>query len=197
MVLATLALIDRIGRRKGGRGGVIVNISSIVGLFNLDAPIYCSTKHAVVSFTRTMRVHLYIYVCIYMKYAYTNKRARINQCTCVLYLQKQFEITGARVVAICPGLTETSLVTNHAGGLEYTDYGGVKNYPTQSLVWCVYSIFKWDLNWSANNFFSLGLGRRRALLMLWQKWKIINWIFKIKWSIIIHFFISVKIKISN
>lgn len=42
---------------KNGQGGVIVNIASILGLINSQlSPLYCATKHAVVSFVRSMKV---------------------------------------------------------------------------------------------------------------------------------------------
>lgn len=56
VVLGSLMMIDRMGKHKGGKGGVIVNTASILGLKNIGMPIYCSTKHAVVSFTRCMNV---------------------------------------------------------------------------------------------------------------------------------------------
>ncbi|KAJ8687885.1 hypothetical protein QAD02_023680 [Eretmocerus hayati] len=54
VVLGSLMFINRFGKHKGGKGGVIVNTASIAGLVNLNLPIYCSTKHAVVSFTYSM-----------------------------------------------------------------------------------------------------------------------------------------------
>ncbi|KAL7304572.1 hypothetical protein TKK_0003355 [Trichogramma kaykai] len=77
-----LAMIDRMGKHRGGRGGCCcVNTASIMGLVNGLLPIYCSTKHAVVSFTRTMD-------------------------------DLQCKNTGVRVMAVCPGLTETPMIVD-------------------------------------------------------------------------------------
>lgn len=47
------------GKHKGGKGGVVVNIASILGLVNTSiVPIYAATKHAVVSFVRSLEVIL-------------------------------------------------------------------------------------------------------------------------------------------
>ncbi|XP_058788942.1 15-hydroxyprostaglandin dehydrogenase [NAD(+)]-like [Phymastichus coffea] len=90
VVLASLMVIKRIGKHKGGEGGTIVNIASTLGLQNIFYPIYCSTKHAVVSFTRTMEQH--------------------------------YETTGVRVVAICPGLTDTPILDTTYNNLEFNTY---------------------------------------------------------------------------
>ena len=45
------------GKAADNNEGVIVNIGSLLGLINTPiAPIYNSTKHAVVSFVRSMKV---------------------------------------------------------------------------------------------------------------------------------------------
>ncbi|XP_043260461.1 15-hydroxyprostaglandin dehydrogenase [NAD(+)]-like [Colletes gigas] len=44
------------GKHKGGKGGVIANVASIAGLLVLHkSPVYCSTKHAVVGFSRCLQ----------------------------------------------------------------------------------------------------------------------------------------------
>lgn len=68
---------------KGGQGGTIVNLASIYG-FRIDQfmPIYNASKFAVMGFTKSLG-HEY-----------------------------NFKKFGVRVVAICPGFTETKLVAN-------------------------------------------------------------------------------------
>jgi NAD(P)-dependent dehydrogenase (short-subunit alcohol dehydrogenase family) len=45
------------GKDEGGKGGVVVNISSIVGLGPYEGfPIYVATKHAVIGLTRSFGV---------------------------------------------------------------------------------------------------------------------------------------------
>ncbi|OXU30577.1 hypothetical protein TSAR_007182 [Trichomalopsis sarcophagae] len=81
VVLGSILFIERLGKHNGGKGGIIVNTASILGLRNFDClPVYCSTKHAIVSFTRCLDV--------------------------------QYNNTGVRVVAICPGLTVTPLLSS-------------------------------------------------------------------------------------
>ncbi|OXU23916.1 hypothetical protein TSAR_000874 [Trichomalopsis sarcophagae] len=57
-VNCTLVAIDHMGKHKGGKGGVVVNIASILGLMITPAaPIYAATKHAIISFVRSMEGH--------------------------------------------------------------------------------------------------------------------------------------------
>jgi 15-hydroxyprostaglandin dehydrogenase (NAD) len=45
------------GKDKGGKGGVVVNISSVVGLAPIaGCPIYSLTKHALIGLTRSFGV---------------------------------------------------------------------------------------------------------------------------------------------
>jgi 15-hydroxyprostaglandin dehydrogenase (NAD) len=45
------------GKNKGGKGGVVVNIASIAGLAPFATiPLYSATKHAVIGLTRSFGV---------------------------------------------------------------------------------------------------------------------------------------------
>ncbi|KAL7295886.1 hypothetical protein TKK_0010930 [Trichogramma kaykai] len=58
VVRGTLIAIEHMRLDKGHKGGVVVNIASFLGLVNASlAPVYNGTKHAVVSFTRSMKSH--------------------------------------------------------------------------------------------------------------------------------------------
>lgn len=47
-------------KRKNGKGGVIVNISSIAGVKPMKGKaVYAATKHAVVGFSRSLGVRKY------------------------------------------------------------------------------------------------------------------------------------------
>jgi len=47
--------LDYMGKHKGGKGGIIVNISSILGLSTFGAaPVYCASKYAVVGFSQSL-----------------------------------------------------------------------------------------------------------------------------------------------
>jgi 15-hydroxyprostaglandin dehydrogenase (NAD) len=74
---------EHMRKDKGGIGGTMINLASIYG-FRIDQylPIYQASKYAVFGFTKSFG-HPY-----------------------------RYEKYGIRVVAICPGFTETMLVTN-------------------------------------------------------------------------------------
>ncbi|EFN84778.1 15-hydroxyprostaglandin dehydrogenase [NAD(+)] [Harpegnathos saltator] len=81
LIRSSLLAMDYMGKHMGGKGGLIINISSIVGLSaqNCMVPIYCATKHAVVGFSQS--------------------------------LANFYHKTGMRIVTLCPGVTATSLVS--------------------------------------------------------------------------------------
>ena len=55
----TLLALERMGTNKGGAGGVVVNISSIVGLkANPFGPVYSASKHAIVGLVRSLGVSI-------------------------------------------------------------------------------------------------------------------------------------------
>lgn len=55
----TLKAIDAMGKHRGGKGGTIINISSMAGLAPaVYYPIYAATKHAIVGFTNSLAVKL-------------------------------------------------------------------------------------------------------------------------------------------
>ncbi|KMQ90121.1 15-hydroxyprostaglandin dehydrogenase, partial [Lasius niger] len=55
LIRGSYLALDHMGRHKGGKGGVIVNISSVAGLFMyLPAPIYTASKHAVLGFSQSL-----------------------------------------------------------------------------------------------------------------------------------------------
>ena len=57
VVRGTLLGLQYMGKDKGGNGGVVVNIASILGLAPLaGSPVYVATKHAVIGFTRSFGV---------------------------------------------------------------------------------------------------------------------------------------------
>lgn len=74
---------EHMRKDRGGKGGTIINLASIYG-FRIDQylPIYQASKFAVMGFTKSLG-HKY-----------------------------HFERTGVKVIAICPGFTETKL-TSH------------------------------------------------------------------------------------
>ncbi|XP_046993848.1 15-hydroxyprostaglandin dehydrogenase [NAD(+)]-like [Schistocerca americana] len=86
------------GKQNGGAGGVVVNLSSTAGLEAVpQMAIYCGTKHAVCAMTRSYGDELHV-----------------NQ-------------TGVRVVAVCPGPTETPMATE-------AHHYCLHDYAKQSLI---------------------------------------------------------------
>jgi len=82
VVRGTLLGLQYMGKDKGGKGGVVVNIASILGLAPLaGSPVYVATKHAVIGLTRSFG------------------------------LPYHFDRTGVRVIAMCPGVTDTPLIS--------------------------------------------------------------------------------------
>lgn len=70
------------GKNNGGKGGVIVNIASILGLQPLaGCPVYVGTKHFVIGFSRSF-----------------GSPYHFNQ-------------TGVKVMMMCPGVTDTPLIS--------------------------------------------------------------------------------------
>lgn len=86
VINGTQIALDHMSISKGGRGGLIVNIASVLGLdYFYTVPIYCASKHAVVAYTRSMA-------------------------------DEKFEsIFGVKFVTICPGFTKTSLIEQIRG----------------------------------------------------------------------------------
>lgn len=57
VVKSTLLGYDYMGKLKGGKGGIIANMSSVLGLVTArSAPVYTGTKHAVLNFTISLKV---------------------------------------------------------------------------------------------------------------------------------------------
>lgn len=82
VVQGSLFGIKYIGKNKGGKGGIIVNIASILGLQELDGcPIYVGTKHFVVGLDRSFGTSYY------------------------------YNLTGIKFLTMCPGVTDTPLIS--------------------------------------------------------------------------------------
>uniref|UniRef100_A0A8B8DR84 15-hydroxyprostaglandin dehydrogenase [NAD(+)] n=1 Tax=Crassostrea virginica TaxID=6565 RepID=A0A8B8DR84_CRAVI len=50
--------LEHLRKDKGGRGGLILNIASLTGIFPVNsAPVYAASKHGIVGYTRSLAVH--------------------------------------------------------------------------------------------------------------------------------------------
>ncbi|XP_054726559.1 alcohol dehydrogenase 2 [Anastrepha obliqua] len=83
LINTTFEALPYMDKNKQGRGGLIVNIASVLGLEPCPpAAVYCASKFGVMGFTRSISDPYY------------------------------YNITGVAVVTFCPGLTETPLKNN-------------------------------------------------------------------------------------
>ncbi|XP_038215313.1 15-hydroxyprostaglandin dehydrogenase [NAD(+)]-like [Zerene cesonia] len=94
LVTSTLMSLELMRKDKGGRGGTIINISSI-GALSLKCPtlfIYCATKAAVLQFTTAMGMKPY------------------------------YDKTNVRMICVCFGITNTDIIPNlHSFDPEVTE----------------------------------------------------------------------------
>lgn len=103
VVQGSLLAIKYIGKNNGGKGGVIVNIASILGLQELaGCPIYVGTKHFVVGLDRSFGTPYY------------------------------FNLTGIKFVTMCPGVTDTPLISE-AGKFALQGYPGLGKVLAEEL----------------------------------------------------------------
>lgn len=81
VIRGTLLGIQQMRKDCGGKGGVVVNISSVAGLRAVSQlPVYSATKHAVVSFSRSFAQPYH------------------------------YERTNVKVIVLCPGLTDIQVL---------------------------------------------------------------------------------------
>lgn len=60
VINSSLIALKHMSTGNSGKGGFIVNISSIAGLTNMFySPVYGASKHAIISFTNSMAVSLF------------------------------------------------------------------------------------------------------------------------------------------
>ncbi|XP_015587649.1 15-hydroxyprostaglandin dehydrogenase [NAD(+)]-like [Cephus cinctus] len=80
MLSTAMLAMDHMGLDKGGRGGILINVSQHVDYtISAQLPVYTATKHAIIGLSAS------------------------------LSSPQRFEKSGVRVLTLCPGLTETAL----------------------------------------------------------------------------------------
>ncbi|XP_063233424.1 uncharacterized protein LOC134537073 [Bacillus rossius redtenbacheri] len=83
LVRTTFLALDLMGKDKGGEGGVVVNIASVAGLIPVPVlPVYAATKRAVIGFSQSLGVPFHE------------------------------DRTGVRVLTLCPGATDTPMISD-------------------------------------------------------------------------------------
>ena len=128
-------------KSKGGRGGIIVNISSIAGIENTGMfAIYSAAKHGVTAFSRSMAVYILINL--------------TKICSCfyfyfVICLQNPlyYHHTQVNFITICPGLTDTALLHELQDKTTLKEYAGpmvqrFANIKRQSAEACAQNLVK-------------------------------------------------------
>ncbi|KAL3286377.1 hypothetical protein HHI36_000887 [Cryptolaemus montrouzieri] len=79
----SLLALEYMGKHNGGKGGIVVNIASILGLQELSGcPIYVGTKHFVLGMTRSFGQPYF------------------------------YNMTGVKFLTMCPGVTNTPLISD-------------------------------------------------------------------------------------
>ncbi|XP_011882863.1 PREDICTED: peroxisomal hydratase-dehydrogenase-epimerase-like [Vollenhovia emeryi] len=92
VIRGTLLGVQQMRKDSGGKGGVIVNISSIAGLRAVSQlPVYSATKHAVVSFSRSFAQPYH------------------------------YQKTNVKVIVLCPGLDDTPVLKDLPQGISNAD----------------------------------------------------------------------------
>lgn len=82
VVIGTLLAVKIMSKENGGKGGTVVNIASILGLAPMaGCPVYVGTKHAVIGITTSWA------------------------------LPYHYNKTGVRMLVMCPGVTNTDLIS--------------------------------------------------------------------------------------
>lgn len=80
LINCSMIALDLMTKEKQGRGGTIVNIASVAGLEGIPCmATYCASKSGVIGFTKSVGV------------------------------EPVFDLTGVKMMAICPGATETDM----------------------------------------------------------------------------------------
>lgn len=108
VIRGTLLAQRFMGTDKGGRGGIVLNIgSNVASKPYVSVPIYSATKAAIVGFTRAFGVctaDVYIFNWIFL-----SKYVLIHFW---LFLQNQYhvDLTGVKVMGLCPNATDSNLV---------------------------------------------------------------------------------------
>ncbi|RVE54803.1 hypothetical protein evm_000570 [Chilo suppressalis] len=117
LITSSLKAYELMRKDRGGKGGTIINISSVLALVDAPTvPIYCATKSAVLKF---------------------------SNC---LGMEPTFSRTGVRVVTVCFGVTDTALVTFNGTETFDPEFKEtmleVSNSPKQSIESAVFGVME-------------------------------------------------------
>lgn len=92
-------------KSKGGRGGVVINISSVAGIQPTAAmAIYSAAKHGVTALTRSLAVGEKKWI------EWASQVLYANPCFLPYQDPAYFAHSGVAFITICPGFTDTPLL---------------------------------------------------------------------------------------
>ncbi|XP_013112195.2 fat body protein 2 [Stomoxys calcitrans] len=94
MINSTLSALKIMSKEHAGQGGIICNMSSVVGLDPMFlVPVYAATKAGIINFTRCMGNDIY------------------------------FQRSGVKLITVCPGATITDMFTNFTEKILFPELG--------------------------------------------------------------------------
>lgn len=138
MINTSHEAIEWMSTSKGGRGGIVANISSISGvLFFKHNPVYSATKHGILAFTKCMGV--------------SDTQPIFKAISNLTYFTFQNDITatlhGIHFLTICPGITDTSIITDNVENrfrseLQAARVEWLMETPHQTLVYKFITIYR-------------------------------------------------------
>lgn len=83
MIQGSMLAIDHMRHRESGKGGIIINVSSLAGVLPvMFSPVYSATKSGIIAFTRSWAMNPYV------------------------------NTNGIRMVCLCPAFADTDIVKN-------------------------------------------------------------------------------------
>ncbi|TMW47846.1 hypothetical protein DOY81_007080 [Sarcophaga bullata] len=146
VIQSSLTALNYMDKSKGGRGGIIVNISSIAGIEKTGMfAIYSAAKHGVTAFSRSMANPLY------------------------------YHHTQVNFITICPGLTDTALLDELQDKTTLKEYAGpmvqrFAHIKRQSAEACAKNLVKAVENNKLGSVWLLDLGELSEIDMpiLWK-----------------------------
>lgn len=103
MINSTLNAMKIMNIEHGGKGGIICNMSSVVGLDPMFlVPIYAATKAGIINFTR----------CLGVSFLRMKQFFKPNHSCNILQKDIYYQRTGVKFITVCPGATITDMFTN-------------------------------------------------------------------------------------
>lgn len=108
-----LLALQYLGKNKEGHGGVVINIGSAQSFRpQISTPIYCASKHAILALSKSCGVNafsMYLFVFFRVENYVMNFFLLFGQDA------YHFNVTGVRVIVVCPGLLQHDASSSNFG----------------------------------------------------------------------------------